>query len=97
MQVRCKPTRSLAWQYCLTMFNALETNDMAASLLHIIPLDRENRSTLPTAEAAYHLNRQAQTLRTWACHENGPIRPIRLNGRLAWRVADIRMCLGAAS
>lgn len=59
----------------------------------IIPLDHETRSTLTTREAAYHLNRQMQTLHLWACKESGPIRPVRVNGRLAWRVADIRRVL----
>jgi hypothetical protein len=45
---------------------------------------------LPTAEAAAAINRKPQTLRKWACLENGPIRPLRINGRLAWRVADLR-------
>lgn len=54
------------------------------------------RSTLTTEEAAYHLNRAQQTLRLWACRENGPIRPLRINGRLAWRVADIRRLVEAA-
>jgi hypothetical protein len=40
------------------------------------------------------LNRAPQTLRKWACLENGPIRPIRINGRLAWRGAsDLRELL----
>ncbi len=56
----------------------------------LVPLDREIRSILPTAEAARHLNRAPQTLRIWACYENGPIRPIRINGRLGWRVDDLR-------
>jgi len=34
--------------------------------------------------------RRPQTMRASACLENGPIRPIRINGRLAWAVADIR-------
>lgn len=42
-----------------------------------------------TEEAAAALNRKPQTLRKWACLENGPLRPIRINGRLAWRVKDI--------
>lgn len=49
--------------------------------------------TLNTADAARFLNRQPQTLRAWACHENGPIRPIRINGRLAWPVKEIRRLL----
>lgn len=44
--------------------------------LAIVPLDREPRAAITTAEAAIHLNRKPQTLRLWACHENGLIRPI---------------------
>jgi len=47
------------------------------------------RDTLPTNESATAINRRPQTLRKWACLENGPIRPIRINGRLAWRVSDL--------
>lgn len=47
------------------------------------------RDTLPTNEAARILNRRPQTLRKWACLENGPIRPVRINRRLAWRVTDL--------
>lgn len=63
----------------------------------IQPLEREAREALPTREAARHLNRRPQTLRLWACHENGPIRPLRVNGRLAWRTEDIRRLLGVAA
>jgi hypothetical protein len=48
---------------------------------------------LPTEEAAAAINRAPQTLRKWACLECGPIRPIRINGRLAWRVADLKSLL----
>ena len=47
-------------------------------------------ATLTTEEAAAAVNRKPQTLRKWACLENGPIRPIRINGRLAWRVSDLK-------
>ncbi len=57
------------------------------------PLERETRSAIPTEAAAYYLNRKPQTLRAWACLENGPIRPIRVHGRLAWPVAEIRRIL----
>ena len=60
----------------------------------LTPLAQEPRTTLPTPEAARHLHRAEQTLRLWACRENGPIRPIRVHGRLAWRVTDIRRLLG---
>ena len=55
-----------------------------------VPLAEETRSVLPTAEAAFHLNRRPQTLREWACLETGPIRPVRINGRLGWSVSEIR-------
>lgn len=54
------------------------------------PLETVTSPAVPTHQAAYYLNRQPQTLRVWACCENGPIRPLRINGRLAWRVADIK-------
>lgn len=60
----------------------------------LVPLSRESRAALPTSEAAGHLNRSQQTLRLWACKENGPIRPVRVHGRLAWRTDDIRRVLG---
>lgn len=57
------------------------------------PLENEMHSVIPTAQAAYYLNRKSQTLRAWACFDNGPIRPIRINGRLAWSVPAIRNLL----
>jgi hypothetical protein len=58
------------------------------------PLELETRSALPTAEAAYHLNREQQTLRLWAMRNDGPIKCLRINGRLAWPVASLRTLLG---
>lgn len=66
---------------------------MVASTFHTIPLESETRANLPTPEAAFHLNRAQQTLRLWAMRENGPVRPIRVNGRLAWPVAELRRIL----
>lgn len=57
------------------------------------PLTLEVRSHVDTACAAYHLGRRPQTLRVWASAETGPLRPIRVNGRLAWSVAEIRRVL----
>jgi len=56
-------------------------------------LEFERRTHLDTACAAYHLGRKPQTLRVWASSETGPLRPVRVNGRLAWPVADIRRVL----
>ncbi len=63
---------------------------MATNIDQYTDLSLEIRSALPTNVAAFHLNRKPQTLRTWACFENGPIKPVKINGRLAWLVSDIR-------
>ena len=61
----------------------------------VIPfLSSETRPTVETSVAAHHLNRKEQTLRYWACYGLGPIQPLRINGRLHWRVSDIRNLLG---
>jgi hypothetical protein len=53
----------------------------------------KGRDTLPTHDAAVAINRADQTMRKWACLENGPIRPIRIHGRLAWKVSDLQALL----
>ena len=61
---------------------------------HFPPLEQETRSAIPTDAAAYYLNRKPQTLRAWACLEPiGAVKPVRINGRLAWPVAAIRALL----
>jgi hypothetical protein len=63
----------------------------------VIPLCEERKPTVETAAAAYYLNRKEQTLRYWACSERGPIRPLRINGRLHWAVSEIKDLLGVRS
>ena len=60
------------------------------------PLELVNRPTVPTEQAAHYMNRRPQTLRGWACCETFPegLRPIRINGRLAWPVSELRRVLG---
>ncbi len=68
---------------------------MAANTFQPVALERETRAALPTPEAAFHLNRAQQTLRLWAMRDgSGPIRPLRINGRLAWPVSELRRVLG---
>jgi len=70
---------------------------MPQKIFQPTPLTLETRSALPTSEAAYHLNREEQTLRTWAMQDgSGPIKPLRINGRLAWPTEAIRRLLGVA-
>ena len=66
---------------------------MAAITFQPVSLALETRTALPTCEAAYHLNRAQQTLRLWAMREDGPLRPVRINGRLAWPVSELRRVL----
>jgi len=67
---------------------------MAANIFQPTPLALETRTALPTNEAAFHLCRANQTLRLWAMREDGPLRPMRINGRLAWPVSELRRVLG---
>lgn len=56
-------------------------------------LEHVTRPYLTTAETAYYLNLKPQTLRVWACYESGPLRPMRLVGRLGWRTDQVRELL----
>lgn len=76
------------------MYNDLQRSPMAQHTSPLVPLHLETRTALPTPEAAAHLNRAQYTMRRWACYEEGPIRPVRVNGRLAWPVAEIKRVLG---
>ncbi|MGY8524949.1 DNA-binding protein [Paracidovorax citrulli] len=51
------------------------------------------RDALPTTEAAHVLSRTSDTLHKWASLGTGPIRPLRINGRLSWRVIDLAKLL----
>lgn len=59
------------------------------------PLELVNSPGVETAAAAYYLNRRPQTLRIWAMRQH-PIRPLNVNGRLLWPVAELRRLLGVA-
>lgn len=58
------------------------------------PLEQVTSPTVTTNAAAHYLNRRPQSLRAWACLESGPLRPTRINGRLAWSVAEIKALTG---
>ena len=58
------------------------------------PIHAETRPAVETRQAAFYLGRKPQTLRIWACRENGPIRPVRVHGRLLWPMSEIRRLLG---
>lgn len=60
------------------------------------PLEAVTRDVVDTEAAAYYLSRKPQTLRKWHSTGEGPIRPSRIYGRLAWSVAEIRKLTGGA-
>ena len=76
--------------------HSADTRRAASEPQQFPPLEQVTRPTVPTEQAAYYLNRRPQTCRAWACLENGPLRPLRINGRLAWPVAELRRVLGVA-
>lgn len=58
------------------------------------PLEHVTRTIVTTEEAAFYLNRRPQTMRSIASTQPaGMPRPLKINGRLAWRVADIKAVL----
>ena len=77
------------------------THPSAAPLAHwekkFPTLAQEQRTHVDTATAAHFLLRKSQTLRGWHCHGMFPIdslRPLAINGRLAWNVAAIKAVMG---
>jgi hypothetical protein len=75
--------------------HSAEIRRAATEPQHFPPLEQVNRPSVPTAQAAYYLDRRPQTLREWACLDGtGPLRPLRINGRLAWPVAELKRLLG---
>jgi hypothetical protein len=70
---------------------------MAAKTFQPVPLALETRAALPTPEAAFHLNRAEQTLRLWAMRDDGPVKCLRVHGRLQWPVADLKRLLGVSA
>lgn len=78
--------------------HSAETRRAVSELQQFPALELVQLPTVPTDQAAYYLNRRPQTLRIWAMRDgSGPIRPLRINGRLAWPVAQLKRALGLAT
>lgn len=61
------------------------------------PLEVVTSPNVPTAQAAYYLGRQPQTLRIWSMGRvEAPIRPLNIRGRLAWPTSKLREVCGVA-
>jgi hypothetical protein len=78
--------------------HSAQTAKQANQPADFVPLHLETRTHVTTAVMCRHLNRKEQTARGWASAETFPdgMRPLRVNGRLAWPVAGIRKALGVA-
>lgn len=70
------------------------TNATQSATEEYQPLEDVTKPNLTTAELAYYLNRRPQTLRGWACNEDGPIRPKRIGGLLAWSTVEVKALVG---
>ena len=79
------------------MFNKPKGLSHGCKSFQPVPLALETRAALPTNEAAYQLNRAEQTLRMWAMRNDGPVKCLRVQGRLQWPVDKIKVCMGVAS
>lgn len=60
------------------------------------PLECVTKPNVSTTKAAYYLDRKVDTLQKWARSGTGPIRPLRVNNRLAWPVAELKRLLGVS-
>jgi hypothetical protein len=60
------------------------------------PLERVTKPNVSTTKAAYYLDRKPDTLQRWAKNGNGPIKPLRINNRLAWPVDQLKRLLGVS-
>ncbi len=80
-----------------TVTNQISTSSTAHNGPTFCPLEQVTRPTVPTDAAAYYLNRRPQSLRSWKCLGKGPIRPVQINGRLAWPVDEIRALLNGGA
>lgn len=58
------------------------------------PLEHVVTPTVPTAQAAFYLNRKPQTLRIWSYKESGPIQPLKIGRRCAWPTKELKKLLG---
>jgi len=62
------------------------------------PIDtarRDGKCVLTTREAAQALGMHPQTLRDWSASGSGPIRPVKIGGRLGWPVEEVSQLVGA--
>jgi hypothetical protein len=77
--------------------SSIATMREATAPQQFTPLELETRPTVSTAAAGFYLHKAVQTMRIYACKENGPLRPIRIGSRLHWKTEDIRRLLSGGA
>lgn len=82
--------------FMVKIMNKVNLVNKTSSKINYPHIEKITSSTVSTDQAAFYLNRNGQTLRNWACYDNGPIKPRRINGRLAWPIDQIKVVLGVA-
>lgn len=71
----------------------MNTPDFTTSIPEQLRIAAAGRFSLPTEEAAFHVNLKPQTLRKWSALGIGRIMPVRQGNRLGWRVTDLARLL----
>lgn len=61
------------------------------------PLEEVTKPMLTTAEYCHYSNFAKQTVWLHACKENGPVRAVRIGGRLGWPTKAVKQLLGVAA
>ncbi|WP_306546493.1 hypothetical protein [Malikia spinosa] len=61
------------------------------------PLEEVTKPMLTTAEYCHYSNFAKQTAWLHACKENGPVRAVRIGGRLGWSTKAVKQMLGVAA
>ena len=56
-------------------------------------MSEEELEIVSTKEAARMLNRKPQTLRLYSHRGDGPLKPIKIHGRLGWKLSQIKQLL----
>lgn len=80
----------------MTAENSYTSRGVINDPAQLPPLTQVTRPNLTTKEVAFYTNMAEQTWREYACYDKGPIRPLRICGRLHWPTEAVRKLLGVA-
>lgn len=80
----------------MTAENSNASRGAASTTATFPPLVEVTRPNLTTKEVAFYTNMAEQTWREYACYERGPIRPVRICGRLNWPTNAVKELCGVA-